>query len=75
MNDEEIRQAIIKATAATFRQVSLWGQVGADELREVAEQVEYGDVDNWLACPACEEIECDADCPLLPVRSGGDHVG
>lgn len=64
----EVRERIA-ATAETLHVVAGWGDVGAEELHRVAQEVAAGDVAGWTCCPVCEEIECDAGCPLAPVRS------
>jgi len=35
---------------------------------EVAKQIENSSVDDWWACPLCEEVVCDEGCALEPVR-------
>lgn len=59
----------IAATAETLHVVAEWGDVGGEELHRVAEEVATGRVADWMCCPVCEEIACDAGCPLAPVRS------
>jgi hypothetical protein len=63
-----------KATADTLRTIAEWGWVGADcdigrnELRFLAAEVENGEVSNWWVCPVCQENRCDEGCPLEPLR-------
>lgn len=64
---------IITAVAATFRQIALWGlrfDAGPahDELMEIARKVEALSVEDDICCPVCEEVTCDDDCPLAPIR-------
>lgn len=66
----------VAAIVATLRQVAGWGDVPPEELVELADVVERQD---WaaprddegldgLCCPMCQEVECDAGCPLEPER-------
>lgn len=71
--DEQTKYAVRAAVAATLRQMSGWGMVwddglrADDELLSLANQVEgMGSED--MPCPMCQEIDCDGDCPLAPVR-------
>lgn len=72
----EMDQLRIKTTAATLRTVSEWGLVFSgesdhdrtrDELRQIADSVD-GMTGDDACCPVCEEVNCDADCPLMGVR-------
>lgn len=62
--------------AATLRQVDGWApwDLMPGELAKLAEQVEaYNHAAGGLealSCPICQEIECDAGCPLEEVRRG-----
>ena len=67
-------ELIIATAAALLRQVAQWGlsfdyyggQSARDALYAVADQVAAyrpGDL-----CPVCEEVDCDEDCALRPVR-------
>lgn len=66
--------AILQATAATLHVVAEWGSVPGEDLHEMARRVAEGEVADWTFCPVCEEVRCDADCPLGPVR-GTDETG
>lgn len=71
------RQTITATLAATLRQIAQWGVYAErgtggyynmrDELYRLADWVTAGDFDD--VCPMCEEVECDDDCPLRPVRN------
>ena len=37
-------------------------------LRKTADEIETTDPAAWWCCPLCQEVECDDNCPLLPVR-------
>lgn len=61
--------------AATLRQLAGWGvrDRTPDSLYELAAVVEQydhatGDLEA-LCCPMCQEIECDAGCPMEEVRA------
>ena len=60
---------VINATAATLAYLAGWP--GTDEqravLRETARAVLSVSRDD-ICCPVCQEIQCDSDCPLYPVR-------
>lgn len=59
------------ATAATLRQLASWSPHNEpdseQEWLDLASQVE-GLESGW-ACPMCQEVTCDDDCPLEPVRA------
>lgn len=60
--------------AATLRQLGSWGpwEIEPGQLERLAEEVEAYDHGTGglaaLSCPMCQEIECDAGCPLGEVR-------
>lgn len=37
--------------------------------RETADAIEREDFSDSWCCPLCEEVECDAGCPLAPLRT------
>lgn len=61
--------------AATLRQLESWGpwEIEPGHLSNLAAEVEaYDHAAGGLAalcCPMCQEIECDAGCPLGEVRA------
>ena len=57
---------IVQAVAATLRKVAEWGEIGRDELYDIARAVEA--LDDDFCCPLCEEVDCDEDCPLAQLR-------
>jgi hypothetical protein len=65
--------AVVKrALAAAYRQQAEWtdDSVAQREFNDLAGQVEAVD-GTETCCPCCQEVTCDAGCPLEPVRS--DH--
>ena len=61
--------AILNATAATLRKIADGFEAWTpDDLYQVADEVAAGHITDWTSCPVCEEIECDEDCPLAPIR-------
>lgn len=78
--EEEVLRARVDAVAATLWWVASWYaqppdavevQTSLDELRENATAVlglNILDADSLMVCPLCEEVACDEDCPLEPVR-------
>lgn len=72
----DLTAATLQATARTLHVVAEWGDMvlgdgkvlPAAELHEIAAKVEAGQVEDWAFCPVCQEVRCDADCPLGPVR-------
>jgi hypothetical protein len=69
----EADKARLQATARTLRSVATW--LGDDKERAtlvtVAEEVESATEDSLGdVCPVCQEVLCDDDCPLEPVRRG-----
>lgn len=84
MTGDPVQAAIITAVAATLRQIADWGYLDnaghplRDELLELAGAVERegapADPDGpdcllGMSCPMCQEVTCDAGCPLEPVRT------
>lgn len=65
-------QATITTVAETLRYAAHWSTDDADDLRAVAAELDTGDIAAWICCPVCQEITCDADCPLRTVRSARD---
>lgn len=61
--------------SATLRQLAGWGpwEIEPGQLETLAEQVENYDHAagglEALCCPMCQEVECDAGCPLEEVRA------
>lgn len=67
---ERAELAAVKCTlAAAYRQAAEWIADDAmrDVLRSLAEGVETFEPGD-ACCPCCEEVTCDAGCPLEPVR-------
>jgi hypothetical protein len=65
---EELPVAV-RATAAALRTASCWlPDEFRDLLREAADGAEHGWGD--ACCPVCQEVECDAGCPLEDLRAG-----
>jgi len=62
----DVHLAVLRAVAATLRQVARWEGVSGREMREIADEVEADDF--VKTCPVCQEVSCDQDCPLAPVR-------
>jgi hypothetical protein len=64
----------VAAIVATLRQVAGWGDVPPEDLVDLADVVEQqdwaagGDDLGGLCCPMCQEVACDAGCPLEPER-------
>lgn len=68
--------AIIKrALAAAYRQQTGWTDDSAAqrEFRDLAAQVEAFEPGD-ACCPCCQEVTCDAGCPLEPVRKAAQEV-
>lgn len=74
--------AVLAAVEATLRYVTAWAYdavtadgVGPSVLCEDLENTAAslaayaGDLSDATACPVCEEVRCDDDCPLYPVRA------
>ena len=66
----EGQQLIIDTTGKTLRQVAEWGhrRVERAVLIDIAGEIEAADIENWICCPMCEEMDCDDDCALRPIR-------
>ncbi|GAA0528671.1 hypothetical protein GCM10010172_06590 [Paractinoplanes ferrugineus] len=71
---ESQRTLILNTVAATLRQLAGWGLAfdngpASGELIQIAQQVEGLTAAQDMCCPMCEEVDCDEDCPLAPVRA------
>lgn len=67
--DDLIASAIKRTLALAYRQQAGWTDDSAAqcEFHSLADQVEAVD-GTEVCCPCCEEVLCDGDCPLAPVR-------
>lgn len=63
-------RATCVAVAATLRQVAWAAGSDGEWFHEVADEVERGDVVEWICCPLCQEVMCDGGCPLAVLRAG-----
>lgn len=70
VTEEQLTERVdVKATAATLHQIAGWGSSRPqtddewDALAQEVEQIQPG----W-ACPMCQEVDCDDDCPLAAAR-------
>lgn len=63
--------------AATLRQLAAWSDEDrtADELYQLANEVEAHDFTDSWCCPMCQEVECDDDCPLAALRASAGKDG
>ena len=41
-------------------------------LKGALDMIQHGPSE-WTCCPLCQEVECDSDCPLLPLRDNAGH--
>lgn len=57
--------------ARTLRQLAEWGDYDLQPaaLLELATLVDLEDFVGTWCCPMCQEVECDAGCPLEGVRT------
>lgn len=58
----------VRTTAAALRTASMWLP---DEWRDILREAADGAEKAWddLCCPVCQEVECDAGCPLEDLRA------
>lgn len=71
--DERVRTAVV----ATLRYVRVSWSIGgadgdfrvrADFLEEAEQLTRNWTIEGGWCCPFCEEVTCDDDCPLAPMR-------
>lgn len=69
------KAAILRTVALTLQQIAGWGDAGPDneqgwlDLAREVEQLVPG-----YCCPMCQEVECDAGCPLETVRAEDQSI-
>jgi hypothetical protein len=58
---------------AVLRQVATWVETDSDTtlFLDIATRIEAEDLPSSVCCPMCEEVVCDTDCVLAPLRSAG----
>ena len=56
----------------TFNLDKQWLRNWADEVQREASRIRGQG--GWTFCPFCSEVQCDDDCPLLPLREGIDYT-
>lgn len=70
MADVDLPELTRSTVLATMRTVLGWMVDGQcyENVEDAIKKVErWQPGDDW-SCPVCEEVECDSDCPMLPIR-------